>query len=384
MTSDDQHAAPFARHAISLEQLALSVVTVPHREHFRSAIGSRRVRRALLVRWTDADGRWGIGECACRPDPYFNGEFVEGAICVIRDHLFPQLPRRGQGDEVLAVLNRVRGWPFTVAAVLDAVVDLMRRTGHRDELDRALPVAQTRIPVGLSLPLFDTPEAAVTRVERAVAAGYRRVKMKVTPGMNLATLAAVREAFPSLHLGFDANGSCGEADLPFLEALASFQPDVLEQPFAPRRLDLCAALKERRPDQHLCLDESIGGLGDVITAHRLGAMDELNLKPGRVGGMLATVRILRYCAAHDVPVWVGGMFETGIGRTAGLRVAARLPEAQAHDLCPPGAYLVTDLIAPPLTMDDQGYVSFTNDGPVRLDEAVIEQHCTRQILLQKA
>ena len=206
----------------------------------------------------------------------FTGEFVDGAIGVLRDFVFPSLLARGTVREVVAAASKVRGWNFTVAALLEAVFDLLRRKGLPDVLD-AWPVAPlARVPVGISLPLFDTPDEAAARVEQAVAAGYRRIKLKVAPGMNLDTLAAARSAFPSMYLGFDANGACTEDDQSFLDVLAAFEPAFLEQPFAPDRLDLCTALKEHRPALKLCLDESIDALGDLITAHRLGALDELN------------------------------------------------------------------------------------------------------------
>ena len=367
---------------ITLKHLTLLEVSVPRKAFFRSAIGVRRQRQALLVFWTDQDGDWGVGECSCRPDPYYNGEFVDGAIDVLRDFVFPQLPAQGTVREAVAAASRLRGWRFTVAALLDAVFDRMRRKGLPDVLDAWPATPQPRVPVGISLPLFDTPDEAMQRVEQAVAAGFRRVKLKVTPGMNLDTLAAVRNAFPSIYLGFDANGAFTEDDQPFLDAMASFEPDVLEQPFAPDRLDLCVALKKHRPALTLCLDESIEALGDLITAHRLSALDELNLKPGRVGGLISTLRILDYCAEHTLPVWVGGMFETGIGRAANLRVAARLPEAKAHDLRPAQQYLTADIVEPPLAMDAEGYVLF-DDRPVTLDETAIDRFCTRRIVLTK-
>ena len=367
---------------ISLKTMTLRVVTVPRKEPFRSSIGERHQRQALLVEWADGDGARGIGECSCRPDPYYNGEFVEGAVTVLRDFIFPQLPPTGTVADVVTVVKRVRGWHFTVSALLDALMDLMRRKGLPDALDEWSSPLLSRIPAGISLPIFDTPEAAVARVAEAVEAGFRRVKLKVTPGMDLATLEAVRSAFPAIYLGFDANGAIGEQDLDFVQALAALEPAVLEQPFAPDRLDLCEFLKAFFPSLRICLDESIDSLGALMTAHRFEALDELNLKPGRVGGPLETVRILAYCALHEIPAWVGGMFETGIGRAANLRVAARLPEARAHDLSPPQHYLAEDLVQHPLTMDADGYLP-NDDRPVTLDEAALERYSTQRIVLRK-
>lgn len=368
---------------INLKQLTLLEVAIPRVASFRSAIGVRHTRQALLVRWTDEAGDWGVGECSCRPDPFFNEEYVAGAMEVVRDFIFPLLPVQGTVGEVVVAVSRVRGWPFTRAAVLAALFDLLRRKGIPDALDQGPVAPQHRVPVGISLPLFDTPDEALRRVEQAVEDGYRRVKLKVSPDMNLDTFAAVRSAFPSVYLGSDANGSCTEADGMFLDALAALQPEVLEQPFAPDRLDLCAALRARHPALTLCLDESIRSMGDLMTAYRLGALDELNLKPGRVGGQLETTRIMAYCTEHQLPVWVGGMFETSIGRAANLRVAARLPAARAHDLSPPRSYLTEDVVDHPLEMDAEGYIHLRDDRPVTLDETVIERRCVRKIVLTK-
>ncbi|RMH80529.1 MAG: o-succinylbenzoate synthase, partial [Calditrichaeota bacterium] len=164
---------------IELARLELLVLALPQVEPFRSAIGERRERQALLVRWHDSQGKWGIGECSCRPDPYFNGEFLEGALSLIRHFIFPALPGRGQLRQVVQALNRIRGWPFTTAAVLEAVLDWRRRRGQPDALDRRPGPRSRRIPVGISLGLFPDADSAVTRVEEALAAGYRRIKLKV-------------------------------------------------------------------------------------------------------------------------------------------------------------------------------------------------------------
>jgi len=331
-----------------------------------------------LLRWVDADGDWGIGECACRPDPFYSGEFVAGAAQVVRDFVVPRLPRDGSIDGMLTSLQRLRGWPFTVAAVMDAAFDLLRRKGQSDPLDAWRPSGLDRVPVGIALGLFDEVDDAVQRTALAVEEGYRRIKFKVAPWMNFETLDAVRNAFPSIPLSFDANGSFGEDDRESLIRLASFGPVWIEQPFPPDRLDLHARLREDLPDLKVCLDESVESLGNLVSAHALGALDVLNLKPGRVGGVFASIRILEFCQEHQLPVWIGGMFETGIGRAANLRYAARLTADLAHDLSPSGRYFATDLVTEPIEMDPDGFVPVQGGHPVVLDESVIEKLTVRK------
>lgn len=366
---------------IDLERLEITELAVPQVESFRSAVGVRHERRALFVRWWRHDGAWGIGECSCRPDPFFSGEFVASARLVLRDHLFPRLPRRGTIGDVVRVLARIRGWPFTTATVLDALTDLERRQGRKDLLDAWAGERRTKVPVGISLGLFDSPEEAVERVGRAATEGYHRIKLKVSPSMRRDTLDAIRHAFPELPLAFDANGSGNANDLSFFQGLATLRPLAIEQPFAPQRLDLCLALKDLEPDLKICLDESVAGLGSAITAFRLGALDELNIKPGRVGGPLATAEILAFCHHHRIPAWVGGMFETGVGRLANLRLASRLPEARAHDLSPSSRYFRTDIVQPTIVMASDGTVDIGAEQPAEIDEATFAELTVDRLVL---
>ncbi len=368
----------YASTPLPWRRLEICELAIPQVEAFRSAIGVRNERRALYVRCDDGEGNLGIGECSCRPDPYFSGEFVAGAWQVLSDFVAPILKTDGTFGDLARDLARIRNWPFTCAAVLDAASDLLRRRGTPDLLDRWPETPLRKVPVGISLGLFETPEAAVERVQRAVDDGYHRVKLKVSPSMEVRTVEAIRHAFPDLHLGFDANGSCAGEDLPLIRRLADLAPRVFEQPFAPDRLDLCLELKGQLPGLRLCLDESITGLGSLWTAHRLGALDEVNIKPGRIGGPLETLRVLELCHRLELPAWVGGMFESGIGRHANLRLAARLPRAEAHDLSPSKRYFSSDVLATDITMDTDGYVDLSDPAPPVIDQTTFDRLTVRR------
>lgn len=368
---------------ISLARLELLEVEVPQIAPFRSAIGVRHERQALFLRWTDAEGRWGIGECSCRPDPFFNCEFVSGAMTVIRDFIFPHLPANGNISAIAETVSKTRGWHFTASAILDAVMDLRRRSNLPDALADWPHERLDDVPVGISLGIFDTPSAAVDSVTNAMTRGYHRVKLKIKPGMDINTIAAIRESFPDIYLGFDANGACRESDFDFLKSLAAFRPAMLEQPFAPGRLDLHRELKRLVPALKICLDESITGVGDLVAAHQLQALDEVNIKPGRVGGIFETLKMMEYCRSANLPAWVGGMFETGVGRLANLRVAARLPNAKAHDLSPSNRYFKLDVVQQPITMTVGGTIHLADDRPVELDEENLNKCLKNKITLVK-
>ena len=286
--------------------------------------------------------------------------------------MVPLIDAEGTVEALEAALGRVRGWPFARAAVLEAAVDLLRRRGLPDSVDARLAQID-RVPVGISLGLFGSAAEAVGRVGAALSKGYRRVKLKVDPQMDLSPVRALREAHPGAPLAFDANGSCSPSDLPFLADLVALSPLFVEQPFPPSRLDWCADAKDGLPELRVALDESVEGLGDLEVARRLGAIDELNLKPGRVGGQARALALIDRCGELGLPVWVGGMFETVVGRGANLRIAARIPEAQAHDLSPSSRYFARDVVQAPLEMDGDGCISVGDERPVEVDEGALEE-----------
>jgi len=366
----------------NLSSLDLITVDVPQKSVFRSAIGLRRSRRALLLKWTDTEGRFGYSECSCRPDPYFSHEYLDGVRQVIAEHLFPVLEKDMRFADLEAALARIRGWQFAKATVTATVFDLWRRQGIADPLDHWREDERLyEIPVGISLGIFDTAQKAITEIEKNLAAGYRRIKLKIRPGLPTDYLAQIRQAFPEENLGVDANGSFTEREMSELVAIARLGLAMIEQPFAPDRLDLCAALRQRA-DVRVCLDESIAAPGHLISAIRMGAIDELNIKPGRVGGMQEARALAEVCREHGIPAWVGGMFETGVGRAANLRFAACFPNARAHDLSPSSRYFKRDLVTFPIQMSDRGTVT-RPDLPVTLDEDAVAAFRVDHLRLEK-
>jgi O-succinylbenzoate synthase len=363
---------------LSLDRLELIEATIPQIESFQSAIGRRSERQALFIRWWDREGAWGIGECSCRPDPFYSHEFNSAVVELIRCHILPMLKAEGTIADLHETLERVRGWPFSRAAILEAAFDLVRRTGGRDAVDQQT-VRTLHVPAGISLGIFQDGAGAVEKVREALKIGYRRIKMKVRPAMDLSPLRAVRESFPDAPLAFDANGSCSADDIDhFLSDLEALEPLMVEQPFPPSRLDWCVKAKERLPRLRVTLDESIEDPGNLEVATRMGACDEINIKPGRVGGQFSAIEIVSRCRELGIPSWIGGMFETGVGRFANLRLAARIEGALAHDLSPSRRYFRQDVVAQPIDMDSEGFISLDSESSVELDEETLAEFTTKR------
>lgn len=363
--------------------LEIRELCIPRRCPLRSAISETGERRVLLLRWIDEEDRWGISECVVWHDPVYTPEYLKGAVELIGEEIFPKLPRRSTVGEIFQCLGKLRGWKFTVAAILDAVGDLVRRSGGNDLMDDWPHSPLKEVSVGVVLGAFTEEVEAISQVGWAIKAGYQRIKLKLSHSSKMSILKAVCGTFPDAPIGFDFNGSLRDGDGALLREIASLRPVVVEQPFPSDCLDWSARLREEMPGLKVCLDESVTSLGDLVVAHRLGALDEVNIKPGRVGGVIETLAMADYCAREQLPGWIGGMFECGVGRSLSTRYAARLSPIAIHDLSPPLSYLEVDIVDPPLKMDNGGLVDCTKDWPVNLAEETVAKYTTQLTRFQK-
>lgn len=327
--------------AFELFRLRLPLVTP-----FRTSAGEERERDVLLVR-VEGEGVVGWGECVAMREPTYTSEYVEGAHHVVRNYLAPRLLAAGEvtPEQVGAFLSDVKGHPMAKACLEAAVIDAELRAAGRS-MASYLGAVRSVVEVGVSVGMAESTSELLDRVAQHVEEGYRRVKLKIGPGWDVDPVRSVRERFgSSISLQVDANGSYALDDAEHLRELDAFDLLLVEQPLADHDLDGHAQLAKmlRTP---ICLDESIGSASDARRAIELGACAIVNIKPGRVGGYLEARRIHDLCAERGVPVWCGGMLETGIGRAANLALAGlpnfRLPA----DLSASARYFHRDVTAP--------------------------------------
>jgi O-succinylbenzoate synthase len=369
---------------ITLKRLELHLIDLPQIMSFRSGIGTRNSREALIVKWIDAEGNVGYGECACRPDPYYSVEYRDAAADVIQKFIAPALKKEQSYADILTILRKVRGWNFTKGAVEAAVFQIARKQEGFDysKLLTATPI--DKIPVGISLGIYQDKEECYEVVEKAIADGFQRLKFKISPTADTTVFDHINPLLfdNNVHTGFDANGSFYEKDLDAFAYFANTYDTVIEQPFSPDRFDVLQKAKNRFPNLRICADEEVKHLGDVMKLHQLKAIDEVNLKIGRVGGITNSIEILNYCEAQGIACWIGGMFETGIGRLANLELASYLPNAKAHDLSPSARYFQEDIITPEVTMN-KGFVELKAlEGCVVVEE-LLEKYTTKRIDIVK-
>lgn len=345
---------------IEIVSIELRLVSLPLVRPFRTSFGEETAKEAILVRVETPDGE-GWGECVASPTPRYSEEFNEGAWILLRDHLVPSLlaPDRIEAEGVGPMLSWVRGNRMAKASLEMAVLDASLRA-RGVSLATHLGAERDRVPCGVSVGIAPSIDALVEQVGEYVAAGYRRVKLKIEPGWDVEPVTAVRRAFPDTPLSVDANAAYSLTDLPLFEALDALDLLMIEQPLGHEDLVDHASL-QRRIATPVCLDESIRSAKDAGAAIDLGACRVINIKAGRVGGLLEARRVHDVARERGVPVWCGGMLETGIGRAANLALAALPGFTLPGDTSASDRYFAEDLTQP-FVLDPDGTMAVP-DGP---------------------
>jgi O-succinylbenzoate synthase len=360
---------------VRIDTVELRRITLPLVAPFRTAFATLTERDVLLVRVV-ADGVEGWGECVAFPDPGYSPEYVDGAQTVLREFLVPRVlaAPRVTAAGLGGLLAPVVGHPMAKAALELAVLDAELRTEGRS-LAARLGASRAAVDCGVSVGMFPLDELR-DQVDRYVAAGYRRVKLKIEPGFDVEPVRAVREAHPDLALQVDANASYTVADADRLAALDPFGLLLIEQPLAEDDL-LGHAELARRVTTPICLDESITSARVAETALALGACRIVNVKAGRVGGYLEAVRVHDVCTARSVPVWCGGMLETGIGRAANVALAALPGFTLPGDTSASDRYYARDVVTDPFVLDDGRLAVPTGPGTgVTIDRDALDTATT--------
>ena len=346
---------------MKIERLELALVKLPLVHFFETSFGRIYDKTFIIVR-VDGGGAIGFGECVAEQDPYYSAETTETAWHVISEFIAPRVvgvdvihPR-----EVFAALKGIRGNNMAKAAVEMAAWDLYARQ-RGEPLARVLGGTRTKIASGVSIGIQDSLDDLAAKVEQELAAGYRRIKIKIKPGWDVDAVGMIRNRFGSIPLMVDANAAYSLADADHLAKLDRFDLMMIEQPLDYDDLSDHAALQKRLKTP-ICLDESIKTVRYGELAIAAGACRIINIKPGRIGGFTESIRLHDLCAARGVPVWHGGLLESGIGRAANIHLATLPNFSLPGDIAASRRYFNPDLIDPPIEVAPDGTVAVP-DGP---------------------
>lgn len=344
-----------------LARIALRQIRMPLVRPFETSFGRTDERRIVLVEVEDSDGATGWGEVTCGERPFYNEEWVDSAWLILRDFAAPRILGRECAliAEVGATLAAVRGHRMALGGLEAACWELEARREAKP-LWQLVGGQRREIASGVSIGIQSTVEDLLERIESDLASGYQRVKIKIKPGWDVEVLKAVRDRFPTVPLMADANSAYSLADREHLKALDDFGLTMIEQPLGHDELIDHAELQRglRTP---ICLDECIRTAHHAEQAIRIGACRIVNIKLGRVGGFAEALRVHDACQAAGVPVWCGGMLESGIGRAHNIALATlenfRLP----GDVSASERYWSRDIVNPPIEATERGTIEVSDE-----------------------
>ncbi len=356
--------------AVELRRIRISLVAP-----FETSFGTQFERDILILKAITDDGE-GWGECVAGEKPDYSSEYVEAAQHVLVHHLVPPLLARPNltAADVGGALHRFHGHRMAKASIEMAVLDAELRV-RRESFAHYFGAVRTAVDCGVSVGIHRSIPELLATVGGYLDQGYRRVKLKIKPGWDVEPVRAVRERFGDVLLQVDANTAYTLADAAHLAQLDAFNLLLIEQPLPEDQVLAHAELAKlvRTP---ICLDESITSEQAAADAIQLGACSIINVKPGRVGGYLEARRIHDLCAKHDVPVWMGGMLETGLGRAGNVAIAAMPNFKLPGDTSASDRYYHRDITKPFVLVDGRLNVP---DGPglgVNVDLAYLEEITT--------
>ncbi|MEO8585416.1 MAG: o-succinylbenzoate synthase [Acidobacteriota bacterium] len=365
-------AALLAEPVPAIDHIDLFEVRLPFISPFSISTATWTSKDALLLR-LESGGLTAWGECVSDPDPFYAYETNGTARHILKDFLLPLLWPGGTLGELERRMRHVRGHEMARATLENAVIDLVaKRKGV--PLHTLLGAPRKKVMSGISIGIQDSTTALVAAVADAVAKKYHRVKMKVQKGKDVEYVRAVREKFPDVPLMVDANGDYRLDDAAHLAQLDAFSLTMIEQPLSYSDIYQHSLLQKSLATP-LCLDESIHSQGDAAAAIALGGCRILNLKQGRVGGLLESMRILAHASAHGIPVWSGGMDETGIGRAVNIHLQTLDGFTLPGDTSETNRYFHEDIVEPGVVLDADGFIDVP-EGP-GFGAVVVEERLAR-------
>jgi len=368
---------------MKIEALTLREIQMPLVNFFETSFGRIYSRRILLLT-VHSEGADGWAECVAAEDPFYSSEWIETAWPTIKEYLAPAVLGRDlpSGAASVPLMSKVRGHRMAKAAVENALWDLEAQR-RQQPLWKLLNGSFREIQCGVSIGIQDSIEQLLNKIETELAAGYQRIKLKVKPGWDLDVLERVRCRWPDILLSCDANSAYTIDDVAHLQAFDRFKLLMIEQPLWNDDIYFHARL-QKKLETAICLDESIGCARDACAAVETGACRIINIKVGRVGGFSEAKKIHDICQAHGIPVWCGGMLESGIGRAHNVALSTLPNFKLPGDVSASKRYWKEDIVEPEITVSPQGTIMVSDAAGrgYRVREDLIERFTVRKEILR--
>ena len=319
-----------------------------------------------------SDGITGYGECVAEAVPYYSYETVSTAWHILKDFLIPEIIGKNINsiDEAINLVARVRGHRMAKAGLEAALWDMFAKSKNVS-LSKFLGGTRDHIEVGVSIGIQSTPSVLIYKVTDFLNEGYQRIKIKIAHGKDLSYIKALRQEYPDIRLQVDANSCYTLNDAELLAAMDNYNLELIEQPLAYDDIYEHSELakKLRTP---ICLDESIHSVADTRAAVELGSCRIINIKPGRVGGFTESIKIHDYCKKNNIPVWHGGMLESGIGRAGNVALASLPNFILPGDISASKKYYKVDIVEPAFEVEKDSTMKVPNGPGIGVE--VIKDH----------
>ncbi len=344
-----------------VDSVTIREIRMPLVHFFETSFGRTTERRILLVTIC-ADGVEGWGECTAGEDPFYSEESIDTAWYAIGGYLAPALlgGEVARGSDCPALFAKVRAHRMAKAAVEDAVWDAEAQI-RGIPLWKLIGGSLTELNAGVSIGIQNSPEQLLEKIQTELTAGYQRIKVKVKPGWDVNILEKIREKWPNILLSCDANSAYATSDFEHLKGFEQFKLLMIEQPLWNDDIYFHAKLQAQM-ETALCLDESIHHARDAETALELKACRIMNIKLGRVGGFTEAKRVHDACQSANVPVWCGGMLESGIGRAHNLAMSTLRNFRLPGDVSASKRYWKEDIIEPEVVVSPTGTIRIPNEA----------------------
>jgi o-succinylbenzoate synthase len=364
---------------MKIEAITLREIHMPLVHFFETSFGRIYSRRILLVT-VHCEGIDGWGECVVGEDPFYSSEWIESAWPTLSSYLIPMLlgKRMDSARECPALLSKVTGHRMSKGGLENALWEA-ETLQKRQPLWKLLGGTRKEIPCGVSIGIQDSIEQLLEKTQTELAAGYRRIKVKVKPGWDLNVLERIRSRWADITLSCDANSAYTLDQVEHLRKFDQFNLLMIEQPLWNDDIYNHTRLqKELRTA--ICLDESIINARSAVFAVEAGACRIINIKVGRVGGFSEALKVHDVCQSHKIPVWCGGMLETGIGRGHNIALSTLQNFSLPGDVSASKRYWKEDIIEPEVEVSSQGMIAIS-DKPgtgYRLKTDLIEKLTVRK------
>lgn len=340
---------------MGIERVEMIHVEIPYVHFFETSFG-REVKKSCLLLKVFSEGVCGYGEVVAERAPLYSSETTNTAWLMLKELFIPELLGSGSEDasDFCSRIRRYKGHPMARAGLELALWDLKAKK-ERISLSRLYGGVRDEVPSGVSIGIQDSVGQLLERIAEFLELGYPRVKLKIKPGWDVDVCRAVRDRFPGISLQVDANAAYTWASLDILKALDAFGLQMLEQPFSGTDLWDHSRL-QCEIETPVCLDESARSADWVRQAHEMGSGRIINIKVGRVGGGVEARRIHDFCQEVGMPVWCGGMLETGIGRAHNVHLATLPGFSLSNDISASSRYFSQDLVEPEFTLTERGTI----------------------------